>query len=84
MPSTETPPVPRKRKPTVQELAAEGVRQTFSRPADVPRLDVSPITQPGLRSKLQLDRSTGTIALKDIHPDPDQPRQVNIDSDSFK
>lgn len=79
-PDSQTTP----RRKRWDALVSRRVTETLEREVTVPPLAVSTVERDQVRSKLQLDRSAGTISLKDIRPDPDQPRRVNADSESFK
>lgn len=85
MPSTtDTPTTPRRRKPNVLDLAVQGVQGTLSRTTGLPAVDLSAIERDGVRSKLRLDRSTGTLPLKYIKPDSNQPRHVDTQAPDFR
>src|SRR5262249_37571172 len=77
--SRPCPPLtqPRRKKPTIQELAAQGVRDSLARPAGMPGRGVSALTKPAVSSKLQLDRSVGLLPLEHIQPDSNQPRTLS-------
>jgi len=74
----------RPKKPTVLDLAVLGVQATLARPSELPAVELSGIERDGVRSKLRLDRSTGSLPLKYIKPDPDQPRKVDPQSADFR
>jgi ParB/RepB/Spo0J family partition protein len=42
------------------------------------------IERDGVRSKLRIDRTTGIVPLATIRPDPDQPRKVDTNAESFR
>jgi ParB family chromosome partitioning protein len=85
MPSTtDTPATSRRKKPSVLDLAVQGVQGTLARPSELAAVELSVIERDGVRSKLRLDRSTGTLPLKYVKPDPNQPRQVDTQAPDFK
>lgn len=85
MPSTtDTPAVPKRKKSSVLDMAVQGVEGTLSRPGELEPIAISSIERPGVRSKLQLDRSTGTLPVKYIRPDPDQPRKIDTTAQAFR
>ncbi|NOT35557.1 MAG: ParB/RepB/Spo0J family partition protein [Candidatus Eisenbacteria bacterium] len=65
------------------DLAVQGVQGTLARPTELPAVELSVIERDGVRSKLRLDRSTGTLPLKYVKPDPNQPRQVDTHAPDF-
>jgi ParB family chromosome partitioning protein len=80
---TDTRAAPRRKKPSVLDLAVEGVQGTLARPSELPPVDLSVIERDGVRSKLRLDRSSGALPLKYVKPDPSQPRKVDTHAQDF-
>lgn len=77
------------RQPTARRkhwdaLVGRRVTETRDRELTVPPLTVTTAEREVIRTKLQLDRSTGLLQLDHVRPDPNQPRKVDTSSEDFQ